>query len=87
MAHITKEKAITVNSQTWWVNSQGSGLISHSIKAMIGQVESMLSHHSKIHIIRFDLRVFEFTNDNSIITVFNRRLHKWLVSVRQSTLS
>ena len=48
------------------------------IKAQINQVDAMLSHHSKIHIIRFDLRVFEFTNDNSIITVFNRRLHKWL---------
>ena len=78
MAYITKDKAITVNGQTWWVNSQGSGLISHSIKAMICQVDAMLSHHSKIHIIRFDLRVYEYTENNGIITAFNRRLHKWL---------
>jgi hypothetical protein len=78
MAYITKDKAITVNGQTWWVNSQGSGLITHSIKAMINQVDAMLSHHSKIHIIRFDLRVYEYTENNGIITAFNRRLHKWL---------
>jgi hypothetical protein len=78
MSYITKDKAIKVNGQTWWVNSQGSGLIAHSIKAMINQVEAMLSHHSKIHIIRFDLRVIEYTENNKIMTVFNRRLHKWL---------
>ena len=78
MAYITKDKAITLNGHTWWVNSQGSGLISHTLKAMIGQVDAMLSHHSKIHIIRFDLRVYEYTENNGIITAFNRRLHKWL---------
>jgi hypothetical protein len=78
MAYITKDKAITVNGNTWWVNSHGSGLITHSIKAMINQVDAMLSHHSKIHIIRFDLRVYEYTENNGIMTAFNRRLHKWL---------
>jgi hypothetical protein len=78
MPYITKDKAITVNGQTWWVNSAGSGLITHAIKSMINQVDAMLSHHSKIHIIRFDLRVYEYTDSNGIITAFNRRLHKWL---------
>jgi predicted nuclease of restriction endonuclease-like RecB superfamily len=45
---------------------------------MFGQVDPMLSHHSKMHIIRFDLRVYEYTENNGIITTFNRRLHKWL---------
>lgn len=78
MAYITRNIAITVNGQTWRVNSKGSGLISHAIKSMINQVDAMLSHHSKIHIIRFDLRVYEYTENNGIITAFNRRLHKWL---------
>ena len=78
MAYITKGIAITVNGQTWRVNAQGSGLISHTIKAMINQVDAMLSHHSKLHIIRFDLRVYEYTDNNGIMTAFNRRLHKWL---------
>jgi hypothetical protein len=78
MAHITKDKAITVNEKTWWVNSAGSGLLTTSIKAMINQVDAMLSHHSKIHLIRFDLRLYEYTETNEIITVFNRKLFKWL---------
>jgi hypothetical protein len=45
---------------------------------MINQVDAMLSYHSKVHIIRFDLRILDFTNTNEIMTVFNRRLHKWL---------
>jgi hypothetical protein len=78
MAYITKDKAITVNGQTWWVNSTGSGLITHVIKSMISQVDAILSHHSKIHIIRFDLRIYEYTENNGLITAFNRKLHKWL---------
>lgn len=78
MPYITKDKAITVNGQTWIVNSAGSGLISHAIKAMVGQVDAMLSHHSKIHLIRFDLRMYQFTDNSKIISIFNRRFHKWL---------
>ena len=78
MSYITKDKAITINGNTWWVNSQGSGLIVTAIKSIINQVDSMLSHHSKIHIIRFDLRVYEYTENNILMTTFNRRLQKWL---------
>jgi len=78
MAYITKNKAITLNGQTFWVNSAGSGLITHMLKVMINQVDVMLKCHSKIHLIRFDLRMYQFTNDNEIIRIFNRRLHKWL---------
>jgi transcription initiation factor IIE alpha subunit len=78
MSYITKDKAITVNGQTWWVNSTGSGLITHAIKSMVNQVDAMLSHHSKILIVRFDLHIYHQTKDNEIITIFNRRLFKWL---------
>ena len=78
MAYITKDKAITVNGKTWWVNSAGSGLITHAIKSMINQVDVMLSHHSKVHIIRFDLRMYHHSDNNEIVTIFNRRFHKWL---------
>ena len=78
MSYIIKDKAITVNGQTWWVNSAGSGLISDHIKAIINQVDVMLSHHSKILLIRFDLRMYQYTDNNKIITIFNRRLKKWL---------
>ena len=78
MSHITHDKAITVEGKTWWVNSAQSGLITHAITAMIGQVEAMLGHHSKIHLIRFDLRIYEYTDRNQIITTFNKKLNRWL---------
>ena len=78
MKYRTDAKAITVNGRTWWVNSHGSGLYSHIIKAMINQIDAMLSHHSRLHIIRFDLRQDVYTDNSQRITSFNRRFHKWL---------
>lgn len=78
MAYITRNKAIEVNGKIWWVNSAKSGLISHTIKAMINQIDAMLSHHSKVILIRFDLRLYEYTENNGIMTTFNRKLHKRL---------
>jgi len=78
MAYITKNRAVPVNGKMWWVNSKGSGLITHTIKAMINQVDVMLSYHSKVLVVRFDLRMCQYTDDNKIIRVFNRRFHKWL---------
>jgi len=78
MPYITKDKAISVNGQLWRVDSRKSGLLSHAIKVMINQVDALLSHHSKVLAIRFDLHIYQQTKDNKIITVFNRRLFKWL---------
>ena len=62
----------------WWVNAAKSGLIVKLMRAMLGQVEAMLSNHSRVMLIRFDLRMESYTPDNKIVTVFNRRLFKWL---------
>jgi hypothetical protein len=78
MPYITNDQVITINGVTWWVNSKGSGLVVNSIKAMINQVNAIMSHHSKVHLLRFDLRMSQYTDDNKIITIFNRRLHRWL---------
>ena len=78
MSYIIHDEAIKVRGDTWWVNSAKSGLISHAVKSMIGQVDAMLSHHSKVHVIRFDLRMYEHADNNYIMTIFNRKLHKWL---------
>jgi len=78
MCHITRDKAVTINGKTWWVNSAGSGLIYHFLHAMVGQLEAILSHHSKIHLIRFDLRIYEYTENNKLISKFNKKLQRWL---------
>lgn len=78
MAYITKSRAVTLDGQTWFVNSTGSGLRTEQLKKIINQVTLILNHHSKVLLVRFDLRMYEFTNDNKIMTIFNRRFHKWL---------
>lgn len=78
MGYIIKDKVITVNGNTWHVISKYGGLYSHMIKAMIGQIEAILSHHSKVHIIRFDLHQDEYIEDSKRITSFNRRFSRWL---------
>lgn len=78
MSYVTNAKYISLSGNTWAVNSKKSGLISHALKAMVGQVDAMLSHHSKIHIIRFDLRVYEYSDTNNQISLYNKYLHRWL---------
>ncbi|UJF21502.1 YagK/YfjJ domain-containing protein [Shewanella sp. OMA3-2] len=79
MSYITNNLTITLDGITWWVNAKASGLVVNAIKAMINQVNAMISHHSKVHLLRFDLRMSQYTHDNKIITIFNRRLHRWLI--------
>lgn len=78
MRYVTKTNVITMNGKTWWINARKSGVYSAMLKKMIGQLEAMISHHSKINVIRFDLKQNVYTDKNTQITTFNRRLFKWL---------
>jgi len=78
MRYVTKTNVITMNGKTWWINARKSGVYSAMLKKMIGQLEAMLSYHSKINVIRFDLKQNVYTDKNTQITTFNRRLFKWL---------
>lgn len=78
MSYIMNTRFLEVDNQIFWVNGKYSGIYSGMAKAMIGQVNSMLTHHSKLHLVRFDLRLYEYTPSNTVITKFNRILFKWL---------
>ena len=78
MSYKVKVRAIEVNDQVFWVNGQHSGIYLTMAKKMINQVDMILKHHSKVHLIRFDLRLYEYSSDNQIITKFNRILFRWL---------
>jgi len=67
-----------VSGQTLWINGKKSGVYMSMLEPIIGQLEAMLSHHSKIHILRFDFHQPIYSNTNEKMTVFNRRLFKWL---------
>lgn len=71
---------VEVNGHYWEVNGQYSGIYLEMARKMIAQVLAMLSYHSKVLLIRFDLHVYEYTDRNELITKFNRILFKWLKS-------
>jgi hypothetical protein len=71
-------KVITKDGKTYWVNAKTSGLYSDLLKPMFAQLEAMLSHYTKVHVLRFDLRQYDHTPTNKRMSVFNRRYIKWL---------
>jgi hypothetical protein len=79
MGYISHSKVITIG-ETYTIYSKGSGYYTNIMKSIIGQVDSFLSHHSKVHILHFDLRQYENTLNNNRMTVFKRRLFKRLRS-------
>ncbi|MBK8187486.1 MAG: inovirus-type Gp2 protein [Cellvibrio sp.] len=85
MRYVSHAKAITVHGSTWWVNARKSGLFTHMAKRIISQVDAMLDHHNKIHLIRFDLHQPEYIPNNKHISDFNRRLHGKLTTKYQLT--
>lgn len=51
----------------------------HSIlKAMKGQLDALLSHYSRVLVIRLDLHLFEYTGDNKKISRLMGRFTEWL---------
>lgn len=78
MPYTINTRYLEVNKRVFWVNGKHSGIYSSMAKKMIGQVNIMLSYHSKIHLVRFDLHLYEYTPDNFLVTKFNRILFKWL---------
>lgn len=76
--HISLCEVTTFQGSTFWINSKPSGIYTHMLKSMLGQLDAMLHHHSKVHLIRFDLHQELYTPDNKRITIFMRRYSKRL---------
>ena len=74
----SKKLVVEVAGQTLWINGKKSGVYIPMLKRITGQLEAMLSHHAKVHILRFDFHQPTYTDTNERITTFNRRLFKWL---------
>lgn len=85
MRYITHADYIEVNEKLWRINSRKSGCYSHMLKKMVEQLDVMLAHHSKVLMIRFDLRCRELLETNSVISDFNLQLFRKLKSEYQFT--
>jgi len=54
-----------MSGKTWWIDARKNGVYSAMLKNMLGQLEAMFSHHSKINVIRFDLKQTTYTDKNT----------------------
>lgn len=71
----------------WYVNAKTSGINASLMGAILNQLLAIQSYHSKVIVIRIDLRLASgvdecereaYTEGNKLVTIFNRRFHKWL---------
>jgi hypothetical protein len=74
MHYIITSPLIEFEGHWWAINTQGSGIYAHTMRAILGQLFAMLSHHNKVIVFRFDLASPDYTDTNKNITDFLRRL-------------
>lgn len=91
MRIISNEPTINLDGLELNVMVRGEGYYKEPLKAFKDQLDAMLSHHSKVFVFRFDIRIKEdnyyndegieldtFTDDNQVITNFLRVFNRWL---------
>ncbi len=54
------------------------GYFGHILQKIYEQLKAMMSHHSKVIVIRYDFRLYDFTKCNEVMTQFRRKLKRRL---------
>jgi len=72
-------KHIYFAENLWRVNARKSGLYAEMLKPMLAQLFSMLGHHNKLLIIRFDCHQDHATENSDHISQFTDKLKKRLM--------
>jgi hypothetical protein len=74
MKHIIHSPFYWYDDKAWYINSKASGIRTDILRAILKQLTTMLFHHRKVFVFRFDLHTPCYTETNEQITNFNRRL-------------
>ena len=74
--HIHHYEWYWFNESVWNVNAKASGLYTHILRPLLRLYEAILNTHSKVFVYRFDIRVSQYSEDNTIISGLIRRLKK-----------
>lgn len=64
----------------WQVNAVKSGIYTHQMKSMLDQLEAVLTHYSQTLVLRFDIRLHYYSDDNKVITGIFERLLRFIKS-------
>jgi len=60
----------------WRINSTKSGIRTDILRPILSQLSALLSYHRKVFVFRFDLHPPAYTDNNKLLTSFNRRLFR-----------
>lgn len=60
------------------IKSKNYGFLTHILEKVHEQLEAMLSHYSRVCVIRFDLHTSAYTDNNLLVSQFMRKLIKRL---------
>lgn len=74
MSYISTRPLLKFEGRLWEVDIRVSGIYTCMMKSILRQLFSMLSHHNKLIIFRFDLRRSEHSISNTDISNFLRNL-------------
>ena len=66
------------NGKSYQVNPDKSGLYAELLTRIIEQFEIAQAKWKRVFVLRFDLHTHRFTDDNKLITAFNKRLFQKL---------
>jgi len=75
---ITKGSIIEINGLLLPVWGGKKGKFTHILEAIYHQMNNMLSHHSRVLLVRSDLHLHDYTQNSELLSDFIRKLRKRL---------
>jgi len=75
--YVSRETFFSYKGYLFPIQNKG-GIYTPIMRRICEQLESMLSHHSRVFIYRFDLHLSMYTPDNEVLSNFMSRLNNWL---------
>lgn len=66
------------NQNLWIVNAVKSGIRTAQMKSILEQLEAVLSHCSQVLVVRFDIGIPTYTDDNDVITCLIQKLATYI---------
>ncbi len=79
MKRVVRMDSVAISGQILNINANHkNGCFVEMLERIKHQMDAMLSHHSKVLIIRFDLHVNHYQSNNKLISDFVRKLRKKL---------
>jgi len=74
--HTIKKNSYEFNGLLWPIQGTHGGINKRHLERIFYQLDVMLNRYSKVLVVRFDLHMPAYTDDNELLTLFRRRFFK-----------